>query len=85
MLPGPEIGVDPNLKAGGVGLGLLGGSGLTRDSGLGLGCGLGARMGRIVVLLCSTKGFGVSLGLGPGAGFLGSCRWVLIIPGSSST
>lgn len=29
-------------------------------------------MGRIVVFLCTAKGFGVSLGLGPGTGFLGS-------------
>lgn len=60
----------------GCGLEVLGGSGLEEtgrvDSGLGLGFGLGARMGLIVGFLSTEKGFGVSLGLGPGTGFLGS-------------
>lgn len=42
------------------------------DSGLGFGCGLGARIGRIVGFLSTAKGFGVSLGLGLGTGLLGS-------------
>lgn len=62
--------------AGCWGFGLFGGSGFCPerrvDSGLGLGWGFGARIGLIVGFLSTEKGFGLSLGLGPGAGLLDS-------------
>lgn len=77
------LGFDPVLKSGGrlgllagCGLGALGRTGLEETgrlgSGFGFGCGLGAKMERIAGFFSTVKGFGVSLGLGPGTGLLGS-------------
>lgn len=64
------------VAAGCCGFGLQGGSGLNPagqvDCGRGFGWGFGATMGLIVAFLSTAKGFGVSRGLGPGAGLLGS-------------
>lgn len=64
------------LANGSCGFGLHDSSGLypTRrvDSGLGLVWGLGASMGLIVGFPSTAKGLGVSRGLGPGTGLLGS-------------
>lgn len=66
----------PGLPDSCCGFGLHGGSGLYPagrvDSGLGLVWGLGATMGLIVGFLSTAKGLGVSRGLGPGTGLLGS-------------
>lgn len=70
----PSLGLPD--KGGVCGFGVLGSSGLYPvdrvDSGRGLVCGLGARIGLIVVFLSTVKGFGVRRGFGPSAGLLGS-------------
>lgn len=85
--------VDPGLglsvATGCCGFGLDESSGLYPasrvDSGRGLAWGLGATMGLIVVFLSKAKGLGVSRGLGPGTGLLGSgvMIWDWLIEGIS--
>lgn len=78
------------VEAGCCGFGMHGGSGLYPagrvDSGRGLGWGFGATMGLMVVFLSTTKGLGVSRGLGPGAGLLGSgvMIWDWVMEGIST-
>lgn len=76
-----ETGLGLTAAIGCCGFGLHGGSGLYTawrvDSGLGLGWGLGATMGLMVGFLSTAKGLGVSRGLGPGTGLLGSCVMML--------